>query len=85
MADTQITFTIPENKVQRVINAMKGLYPIPQINNGTEETPNWENEFTDGQWAKESVRRLVIREVKRYETKKAYEQVAVELDDEIIS
>ena len=62
-----VTITIPDAKKQRVIDAMKGLYAIPQINTGTVDNPAWENEFTDGQWAKESVRRWIVKQVLRYE------------------
>lgn len=70
MADTQITFTIREAAVPRVINAMKGLYP-----------------FTDGQWAKESVRRFIIKSVQRYESKEAIDTAkdSINTDDTLIS
>ena len=90
MADTKINFTIPEVKVQRVIDAMKGLYPIPQIDN-----PKWVdpedgssapmiNEFTDSQWAKESVRRWIVKQVARFEKSEAIKNIKVPEDDSII-
>ena len=77
MADTVITFTIPEAKVQRVVAAQKGLYPIPVDGNGDQL-------FTDNQWAKESLRRHVINDVHRYETKLAKDAATAAKDDSLI-
>lgn len=85
MADTKITLTIPEANVDRVTDAIKGLYPIPQINTGTDEEPVMENEFTDNQWAKEKVRRLIIQIVQRYENMIAKEAANVQSDDTLIN
>jgi len=84
MADTKITFTIPEAKIQRVIDAMKGLYPIPQIED-PENPDKMINEFTDSKWAKEAIRRQVISIVKRYEQKEAQKLAEVMPDNKIIS
>jgi len=80
-----ITFTIPDDKIQRVVNAMKGLYPIPMINNGTVENPNLVPEFTDSQWAKERVRRFIRDTVARYEQRVAIESVKYTPDNDIAS
>lgn len=78
-----ITFTIPDNKIQRVVTAMKGLYPIPQI-------PDPENEgqtipeFTDGQWAKESVRRWIRDQVARYEQRTAKDAISFKPEDDLL-
>lgn len=92
MADKIITFTIPEAKVQRVIDATKYLHKIPQIVNPAfvdiETTPGEEpviNEFTDNQWAKEAWRRHIIAQVKRYETYQAKTAISIEIDDELVS
>lgn len=77
MADTNITFTIPQAKVQRVIDAMKGLYPIPETDG--------KSEFTDNQWAKEAVRRFVVNSVQRWENKVTKDAAEVEPDNTIIS
>ena len=82
MADTKITLTIPEAKVQRIVNAMKGLYPIPQ---STDKDDNTTNDFTDNAWAKEALRRLIVRDVQRWETKVAQDAAVVEPDDDIVS
>jgi len=72
-----ISFNIPSEALPRIIAAMVGLYPIPQI-----PDPEWVdpgdgseapivNEFTDSQWAKEALRRKIIRDVRRWERKVA--------------
>lgn len=87
----QITFTIPDNKIQRIIDAMKGLYPISQISD-----PKWVDpkdgsqapmvpEFTDGQWAKESVRRWIRNQVARYEQKVVKDAIAFSPEDDIVT
>ena len=91
MADTTITFTIPQAKVQRVIDATKFLHKIPKI-----DDPDWIDpedgttapmidEFTDNQWAKEAWRRYIIAQVKRYEIFKAKEAVDIQADDTLVS
>lgn len=69
----QITFTISEAQKQRVIDAVKGIFPIPVDSTG-------EPLYTDGAWAKERVRRMVIRIVHTYETKIATDQVIFDND-----
>ena len=59
-----INFNIPNDKLPRIMAAMKGLYPIPEDENGTPL-------FTDGQWAKEMIRRLVIANVREWEQRLA--------------
>lgn len=73
-----ITFTIENSKLQKVINAMKRLSPIPVDGNGVPL-------FTDSQWAKESVRRWIISQVKRYEEIIAREATNIQEDDNLIS
>lgn len=80
MADTIITFTIPSEKVSRVINSMKGVYPIPT----TTDEGIITNDFTDSQWAKEATRRFVVRTVQRYESKVAKTNAEIEMDNEVI-
>lgn len=80
-----ITFTIPTEKSQRMVDATKFFNPIPQINTGTEEEPVMENEFTDNQWAKEAWRRKMIEQTRRYETFIAKKAVNIPLDDDMIS
>lgn len=78
-----IIFTIPNEKIPRIREAMVGLFKIPRISD-----PSWVdpedgskapiiNEFTDNQWAKESIRRWVIKQVRRWEHAQAT-QTAIE-------
>lgn len=83
MADTKITLTIPEVKLDRVLEGITGLYPIPQILN--EETQKMENEFTDKVWAKEVIVKYIKNTVMRSEIKLAKESLILESTDDIIS
>ena len=76
----QITFTIPDPKVARVIDAVKGLFPVPEDENGVPL-------FTDAQWAKEKIRRHIVSTVHRYELKVAQDTArdSVLPDDNIVS
>jgi hypothetical protein len=73
-----VTITIPDAKVQRVVDAMKGLYPIPLDENG-------DPLFTDNQWSKEVLRRWIVAQVRRYEARVAMDEAAaaVQPDDTI--
>ena len=79
-----ITFTIPEDKLPRIVAALKGLYPIPTI-----EDPENEGEtipeFTDNEWAKESVRRWIRNQVARYEQNVAKGAISFTPEDDIVS
>jgi len=50
---TTISFNIPDEKVTSLIATMKWLFPIPL-------DENQDPLFTDGQWAKEALRRQVV-------------------------
>ena len=65
-----INFTIPDAKLIRVTNAIKGLHPKSDA-------------FTDNAWAKEYLRRLVVRDVLAWEKQVA--DSAIVPDDSIIS
>jgi len=81
---TQIVFDIDNNKIDRVVTAMKGLYPIPTIPDP--ENPDVEiPEFTDNQWAKESVRRWIRDQVARWEQKTAKDAIKFSPDDDLVS
>lgn len=88
-----INFTVPSDKIGRIVAAMGGLYPIPQI-----PDPEWVDpgdgseapmvdEFTGSQWAKEALRRLVRRDVARWERKVAGAAAvgAITEDDELLN
>ena len=80
-----IVFTIPNDKLDKIKDALKGLYPIPRINNGTEEEPDMQPEFTDGQWAKECVRRWIVRQTARFEQREAVDAIAYSEEDNLIT
>lgn len=75
----KITIHIPDDKTQRVVKAMKELYPIPVNEESGERGPL----FSDAQWAKEKVRRFIVETVQRYETKESVKKCVVERDDNI--
>ena len=88
----QITLTIPDEKLQDVIDAIIHKFRIPQITNPAfitvEATPDEEpriNEFTDAQWAKEALRREVVKAVKDHKTYKAIKALDIQSDDTTVS
>ena len=72
----EITFTIPAEKLQRLVDAIVGLHPI-----STDAIGN--PEFTPNQWAKEYHRRLMVREEFAFERQVA--QGTVVEDDTIVT
>ena len=73
-----ITITIPHEKIQKVIDALKTLYPIPE-----DEDSN--PIFTDQDWVKESIRRFVVKTVARWEQQQAVKEISFTLDEDIAS
>lgn len=75
----QIIFTIQEEKLQDVVDAMAYRYPIPT----TDGSPD----FTEEQWAKEALRRIVVDVVHQYKRTVASQaaHAALSKDDGIIS
>lgn len=92
MADTKITLTIPEAGVDRVITAINALHRVPRTRNpewiSSMETPDIEkytNDFTDKQWVKEWIRRVIIGKVKVYERNIAEAAINIQSDDTLLS
>lgn len=83
MADKIITLTIPSDKVLRVVDAMKGLYKIPQTRD--EETGENTNDYTDNEWAEKCVENFIINTVQRHESRVAREASKVSKDSTLIS
>ena len=90
---TTISFEVPADKLPRIKAAMAGIYPIPQI-----PDPEWVDpedgseapmvdEFGPGAWAKEAIRRLVKRDVARWERKVAAAAAvdAITEDDDLLN
>ncbi len=78
MAD--INFNVPNGKLPRIVAAMKGLYPIPVDAEGVPF-------FTAAEWAKEAVRRLIVRDVRRWELARRVAAIkeSASLDDGLLS
>lgn len=57
-----ITFTIPSEKLDDLTATMEWLWKIPQI----EVDGEMVDEFTPNQWAKEGLRRWIIKQHKRH-------------------
>ena len=63
----QIIFTIPNEKLQRIVDAMSGIYPMPFLVDVEDPESPGTPEFSPQQWTKERVRRFIIDTVHRYE------------------
>ena len=79
-----ISFTISDAKVARVADALSGLYPIPTIPD-PENPMHFIPEFTKNQWAKECVRRWIIKQVARWEQSQAQKAIVYNEDNELVS
>ncbi len=79
----QVTFTIPDDQVDRVKEAIIGLFPIPTVID--EETEETIPEFTPAEWLKEKIRRWIIQQVHRYEEVQAVKTAkeSVIIDDDL--
>ena len=74
-----INYTIPDNKVQKVIDTMKWLYPVPlDVTTGLPL-------FTDQAWAKEALRRYVRDMVAKHEVYLLQQAANVVPDDTLIT
>ena len=84
-----ITFTSTAENIQRIINAMKGLYPIPRVPNPDYLKDGIEtlNEFSDSDWVKECIRQWIMDQVLEYERRIAIElaKEKIEKDNNLIS
>ncbi len=79
----KVEINIPDGQVNRVKNALIGLFPIPTVTN--EETGEETPEFTENQWAKEKIRRWIVQQVHRYEERMSIQMAreGVLSDDDI--
>lgn len=69
-----ISFNIPADKIQDVIDAMKWYTEKPTDFQGT-----------DGDWAKEVIRKFVVHTVQRYKTVQAQKNVQVTEDNNLVT
>jgi hypothetical protein len=76
-----ITFTIADNKLQRVREGMLEVFP------NTERDENDDPRYTDNEWLKEKIRRFVVHNVKRGESAIAQDAAkqALEETDSLIT
>jgi hypothetical protein len=72
-----LEINIPADKVDRVLAAIKGIYPIPQIED-PENPGEYINEFGDLAWSKKIVIDHLKRTINRYERKIAQDAIVVE-------
>ena len=72
----EIKFTIPNEKLQRVIDATCGLHSIPKDDDGVDL-------FTPQQWTKEYHRRLIVNDVHTWEKQLASN--SVQTDNDIVT
>ena len=78
---TNITFQVADAAIPRIVNAIKGLYPIPTDEEGAPL-------FNDNQWAKEKTKRWWKEQVLRWEQRRdmnTARDAVVELPDDDIS
>lgn len=82
----EITITIPDEKVDRVKDALIGLYPIP-LAPSEEEGSEGEMipQYTENQWSKQCVINFLKRSVARFEQKQARDAIAYSEDNELAS
>ena len=84
----QITFDIPADKIDIIVEAMQGIYPIPKVLSDPQDPDSGSvPEFTPNEWAKERVRRFIIDTVHRYQVKQARDAArdGISADDDIAS
>jgi len=92
MADQIITLTIPEAKAAKALEGFLAIYP----NKETIPDPKWIDpkdgseapqipRYTDREWVKEQVRRLIVRDIHRGLQMKANQAAAVARDDSMIT
>jgi len=81
----KIELTIPDDKLQTVLNAFDDIYERPYTWDGVPPNATRTYTHTKAQWAKERVRRFIVDTVQQYQRKlaiKAAEQNTV-ADDTI--
>ena len=70
----QITFNVPDNKVERIADAFAGTYPIAL---DSEHQPA----FTKPLWVKECIKGFVIQTVMRFERDRAMNAIQIDTAD----
>ena len=76
-----ITFTLPTETVDRVVAGLNYLYPQPeQFDGAGEPIPP----IPDPAWAREVVRRWIVKQVARAEAKQQYDNIDTQPDDSLV-
>jgi len=81
----KLELAVNAGKSKDITDAIKGLYPIPQINVGTNEEPVWRDEFDEEEWVKEKTRRWLIKQVARYKQKVAVNAIKYEEENDLLT
>lgn len=87
----KITFTIDKAKIEEVETALAELYSIPMvadpdfIPSREHEPPNMIPEFTIKKWPRECLRRWLIKQVARYNQKKARDEIIYNEENDLIT
>jgi hypothetical protein len=76
-----ITFTIPAEKLDGLTDTFIWLWAIPQI----EVDGEMVDEFTPNQWAKEGLRRWIIKQHKRHTDYLAKAQIDTAEDNDLLT
>jgi len=79
MANVTLTFTIPEEKVATAMEGFLYLYP------NNEKDENGDAVWTDGEWTKEQIRRIIVRDVRRGLQMKANREARISQDDDMVT
>ena len=79
-----ITMTIPTEKVEKALEGFLELYPNNEMTEATEETEAVAK-YTDLQWVKEKMKRILIRDIHRGLNLKAERQATIIEDAEMVS
>lgn len=89
-ADVTITLTIPSEKVETALEGWLSIYP----NSETIPDPEWVDpedgsealqiaRWTNKQWVREKIRRILVRDVRRGLTMKAQQEIQITEDNDI--
>ena len=81
MADVTISFTIPSDKVATALQGFLKIYPNSEVVSEEDPTPK----YTNAQWIKEKIRRIIVKDVRRGLQMSAIEAAQVAEDDSLVS
>jgi len=79
MANYVLSITIPEAKLATALEGFLKIYPNTEMTD--DETPV--AKYTNAEWVREQVRRIIVRDVRRGLQMLASEAAQVESDDSI--